>query len=597
MGRVDSRSIKSLSGMLLTTVTLMTASAPAFAQGDPATQQKVVGLVKAAMDAYGNLDLDNATNSLEEALGYAPDLDKTTLARLYVAYGTIRVGGQNDNQGGQHDFVTALCLDNTVAIDPIMSSPDIDTVFAAAKQEATEDQCQVVLGTIVLPADVKLGPPKGKVVDPGVPPCGAHTPIELQKQREELPVYLEVDPMMRTRLAKIVLKFSFDGSPEFHDIVFGPAGPGYGAQVTCDEGQIRLYDPSSISYNIEGYDHLGNLICGFASAQGPQVVAMAPDAPPAPAVPGLPMPKECTPCPPWDQTCGQVAKPKEGEMCDAQGACADGLTCGEAGICEAGGGGSGEARGPGKLYIDILGGISFGAEGKDMSSASFITKNANGDNVIGHPQNQGGFAFSGVPLRLTVGYKIKDWVSVEVGARLDAFEMTTVDKNVQSCWDAANGDLDRINGTGDYDGEPVLSCTTVNHVKPGDAAFDEGVAKQSIALTAPRSEGGEAVESTTPHIGKAWLVNARARFRLLQKGGLQISAFAGLGYGHIMYMVKAGNRAFFPAPGFIDIEVGPSLRYYFNDHGGIALDVPIDAVVGDGWAVNFDVLLGLSVGF
>jgi hypothetical protein len=595
MGRVDSRSVKSLPGVVLVAVTVMLASSSALAQSNPEASQKVVDLVKSAMDAYGNLDLENATNSLEEALGFAPDLDKTTLARLYIAYGTIRVGGSGDNPGGQHDFVTALCLDETVNIDPLMSSPDIDTVFAAAKQEATPDNCQQVLGTIVLPADMKLGPIKGKVVDPGVPACGAFTPLDAQKQRYEVPVYLDVDPMMRSRIAKIVLKFSFDGSPDFRDLAFGPAGMGYGAEITCDEGQIRVYDPTSISFYIEGYDHLGNLICGHASAQGPYMTVMSPDVPPAQAVTGLALPKECAPCPPWDQTCGQTVKPKEGDMCDAQGACAEGLVCGEAGICEAaGGGGSGESRGPKMMYFDLLAGVGVGAQGKDMSSANFITQNDAGENVIGHPNNGGGFAWSGVPLRLVVGYKVLEWLSVEVTGRLDVTKAASFDKSVQSCWDASGHDLDKINGVGDYAGEGALSCTTVDGTPPGDPGFDADLAKQSIALT----NGGDPVESTTPHIGNSWLVNARARFRLLQKGGLQLSAFAGLGYGHIMYMVKsAENQSFFPAPGFFDIEVGPGLAYYFNDHVGIAVDVPIDVIVGDGWALNFDFTVGLSAGF
>jgi hypothetical protein len=586
MDRVAPRLFKSLPGLLLFALAGFFAAKPAAGQANPEAAQKVVELVKSAMDAYGNLDLENATGALEEALGYAPDLDKTTLARLYIAYGTIRVGGSGDNAGGQRDLVTALCLDATVSIDPLMSSPDIDSVFAAARAETTPENCQQVLSTIVLPSDVKLAPPKAKIIEPGVPPCGIHTPLDQQRQRFEVPLYLEADPMLRSRLAKVVLKYSFDGSRDFREMMFTPQGSGYSAQLTCDGGQIRVYDPSGVSYYIEGYDSLGNLICGYASAQGPQVVVMAPDAPNAPAVPGMSIPKECTPCAPWDQTCGQVAKAQEGDVCDAQTPCAEGLKCGDAGICEKEEGKSGEARGPKKFYVDVLGGVGFGAMGVDMSSTSFVDSD---NNTIAHPTSQGGFAWGGVPIRLSVGFKIKDWVSVEAGLRLDVTKLGSVNKDAQSCLDAAGGDESALDS---------LSCLDVDGVGPGDPGFDD-VADQSIALTAPYGDtDSQPVYKTTPHATTSWLVNARARFRLLQKGGLQISAFAGLGYGHIMYLVKGSNdQNFYPAPGFFDIEIGPGLRYYFNDHVGLAVEVPIDLVVGDGWALNFDVALGLSFGF
>ena len=111
-------------------------------------------------------------------------------------------------------------------------------------------------------------------------------------------------------------------------------GPGMGAQITCDEGQIRVYDPSSVSYYIEGYNAGGNLVCGHASNKGPYMVGMAPEADFLHALPGQNPPKECTPCPPWDPTCGTFGKPTEGQSCDPATGCAVGLICGDAGLCE-----------------------------------------------------------------------------------------------------------------------------------------------------------------------------------------------------------------------------------------------------------------------
>jgi hypothetical protein len=590
MGRVDSRSVRSLKGVPWLAIAVLFAAAPALgqAQGNTEAKMKVSGLVKEAMDAYSNLDLAAATGSLEEALGYAPDLDKATLARLYIAYGTIRIGGQGDNAGGQRDFATALCLDAGVMIDPLMSTPDIDAVFTMAKQQATPANCPNVLATIVMPAGTSAGTPKGQAGDPGVPPCGAHTAANELKQRYELPLYMDLDPMMRARLAKLVVKYSFDGSPEYKEIPIAPAGPGFGAQITCDEGQIRLYDPAAIDYYIEGYDRLGNLICGHATAQAPFVVAMTPEAAPLPGVPGLPVPKECTPCPPWDQTCGQTGKPAEGAMCDPAVGCAEGLVCGEAGICEPDKSAGGGPRGPKRFYVNLTGGAGVGVMSQKISFTE-LAKEGDYNIVQSYTKTPSGFAFSGVPLRLVIGVQIIEKLSVELTGRLDLTKMATMDKNNQSCWDAAGGDLDTANG---------LNCTPVDGMGPGTGVlFDDETAKKSVALTSVAS-GGKPVVKSTKHIAKAWLANVRARYNLVQKGGLRFSVFAGLGYGHMIYMVNSGaGGTYYPAPGFFNIEVGPGLAYYFTNNVGLSIEVPIDVLVGDGWAVNFDLALGLSFGF
>jgi hypothetical protein len=563
------------------------AAAPALGQpqGNAEAKLKVSGLVKEAMDAYSNLDLAAATGALEEALGFSPDLDKATLARLYIAYGTIRIGGQGDNASGQRDFATALCLDAGVMIDPLMSTPDIDAVFTMAKQQATPANCPNVLSTIVMPAGATAGPPKGQAGDPGVPPCGAHNAPKEIKQRYELPLYMELDPAMRARLAKLVVRFSFDGSPEYKEIPVVPAGPGFGAQISCDEGQIRLYDPASISYYVEGYDRLGNLICGHATAQSPFVVAMTPEAAPLPGVPGLAVPKECAPCPPWDQACGQAGKPGDGAMCDPAVGCAQGFVCGEAGICEAESGGSSGPKGPKRFYVNLTGGAGVGVMSQKISFTE-IAEEADGDNIVqSYTKTPSGFAFSGVPLRLVVGVQIIEKLAVEITGRLDLTKMATMDKNNQSCWDAAGGDLDTAN---------ELNCTVVDGMGPGGTPFDEEAAKKSVALT----NSDTPVVKSNKHIANAWLVNARARYNLVQKGGLRFSLFAGLGYGHMIYMVNSGaGGTYYPSPGFFNIEVGPGLAYYFTDNVGVTVEVPIDVLVGDGWAVNFDLALGLSFGF
>lgn len=594
MGRVDSRSIKPLSSMLWLAIAVTFAAAPALGEGNAEAKRKVSGLVKEAMDAYSNLDLTAATGALEEALGYAPDLDKATLARLYVAYGTIRIGGSGDNASGQRDFATALCLDSGIMIDPLMSTPDIDAVFMMAKQQATPANCPNVLSTIVLPGGAQAGPPKGGAADPGVPVCGVHTAPTDVKQRYEVPLYMELDPAMQARLAKLVVRYAFDGSPQYKELTVTPSGRGFGAQVSCDEGEIRLYDPATINYYIEGYDRLGNLICGHASAEGPFNVVMTPESSPLPGIAGFPVPQECTQCPPWDKTCGQGAKPGDGEMCDPATGCAEGLVCGEAGICEPDGSAPTGPRGPQKFYVNVSGGVGFGGMSQEITFTTIEDENDD-DVVATYTKKPSGFAFGGVPLRLAIGLQIPklDWLSVEISGRIDVTKFVTSDIDNQSCWDAAGGDIDEANNK---------TCTDVDGMGPTSEPhvdFNDEAAKKSVALT----DSGDPVELATKHIAKAWLANARARFTFLQKpilagGAMRLSAFAGVGYGHIIYKVASpSGDPYYPKPGFVDIEVGAAAIFYFSRNFGLGIELPIDVLVGDGWAVNFDPSVVVSVGF
>jgi len=77
-----------------------------------------------------------------------------------------------------------------------------------------------------------------------------------------------------------------------------------------------------------------------------------------------------------------------------------------------------------------------------------------------------------------------------------------------------------------------------------------------------------------------------------------LSLFAGAGYGHIIYKVASpSGDPYYPKPGFVDIEVGAGIIFYFARNFGLGLELPIDVLVADGWAVNLDPSLVLSFGF
>jgi opacity protein-like surface antigen len=568
--------------LLLSAVLASALLVPALAAAQgPIAQAR--SLVKEAMDAYSSLDLETAQSKLDKALELASEIDEPTLARVYVSYGVLHIGGFTDNAKGQQSFMIALCLDDSIMVDPLLSTPEIDMLFTMAKNQVNPSQCQQTLSTIVTPqggGGTGPGPGPGPGPRPSaqqLPQCGSHqAPVE-QRKKYELPVYLDLATQMHGRVNQLVLKYAFDGGTNYSQIPFQRAGRGFGAQISCDEGQIRIFDPSSIEYFIEGYDRMGNLVCRHGAPEAPLSVAMSPDAPVLPGIPGMAPPKECAPCAPWDTQCLQGSLPGLDEPCDPATGCAEGLICGDAGLCVSdAGGGAGEQVGPEHFYFNL--GIGTGAG--YMTSEMEFDKVASGENsseeyaTIEHVEdNPSGMAWSGLPLRAAAGYYIIPRLAIEVTGRLDLkFDSFT---EPLSCWDANGQDMDEV----------------MSHTCTGDPTTEED-AKKSVAQTS----SGDAVERSEMLI--SWLVNLRARYDVVSQGGLRVGLFGGVGYGNIKYRIAAEDSAYFPRPGFIDIELGANLLYYFVDNYGMGLEIPIDLMVGDGFALNFEIILyPVSVGF
>ncbi|MFO8072338.1 MAG: hypothetical protein R6V85_10735 [Polyangia bacterium] len=582
MSKVHYRSVPAR--LLLSAVLVSALLVPAFAAAQgPIAQAR--SLVKEAMDAYSSLDLETAQSRLDKALELAPEIDEPTLARIYVSYGVLHIGGFTDNAKGQQSFMIALCLDDSIMVDPLLSTPEIDMLFTMAKNQVNPNQCQQTLSTIETPQG---GGGSGQEPVPGpseeqLPQCGSHdAPVE-QRKKYELPVYLELATQMHGQVNQLVLKYAFDGGTNYSQIPFQRAGRGFGAQISCDEGQIRIFDPSSIEYFIEGYDRMGNLVCRHGAPEAPLSVAMSPDAPVLPGIPGMAPPKECAPCAPWDTECLEGSKPGLDEPCDPATGCAEGLVCGEAGLCVSdAGGGAGEQVGPEHFYFNFPGlspvGFAFIKAEMEFDKIASGDKSPKNYSTIEHVEdNPAGAVWSGVPyswpFRLAAGYYVIPRLAIEVTGRIDVkFDSFS---EPLSCWDANNQDMDEV----------------MSHTCTGDPT-DEEDAKESVAMTSD----GEAVERTETLV--SWLVNLRARYDVVSQGGLRVGLFGGVGYGYFKYRIASGHDIYFPMTGFIDIEVGGNLFYYFSDHYGIGAEIPVDLVVGDGLSVNFELALyPVSVGF
>ncbi|MDD5308821.1 MAG: hypothetical protein PHU25_16020 [Deltaproteobacteria bacterium] len=584
MKQIASRPFVSLFSAML----LVALLCPTLARAQAANVQ-ALGLVRQAMEAYSNLNLDQARAQLDQALALAPQLDKPTLARIHASYGIVWIGGFTDNAKGQQSFLVGLCLDNTILVDPLLSTPEIDMMFSLSKQQVNPATCQTALAGVVTPGPVTPAPVGGvpgmvpqPAEQPAAPPvepsCGTHNAPEEQKQKTELPIYVELDSSMIGRVTRLTAKYAFDANQKYTDLPLSMVGNGYGAMISCEQGKIHEFDPKTIAYYVEGYDSQNHRLCTIGTKEMPNEVRMMPEvAIPVEGLPGMPPPKECKPCPPWDETCKKgAALPGIDEPCTKSQGCQEELVCGESGLCESSPE-SAKTGGPSAFYINPSFGAGFGYMTKDKPLRSISGKGA-ATKLVEKKYSISGMAFGGLPIRLAVGFFTIPELSIEVSGRFDAW--VSSEKSLKSCYEL------QLEQGGKYSD---LNCKP--SINESDPAADEK-AKQSVAI----DENNNTLMKSSTQI--AWLVNARVRYALVSGDALRISAFVGIGYGFIKYRIATnGGDPYFPMPGMVDIEVGPSILYYFTPNVGIGAEVPIDFIVGDGFGFNFDPSLVLSFGY
>src|SRR5690606_19680650 len=101
------------------------------------TLSQILDLNRQAMEAYQMLELEQAQQQLERALQLAQQRGVTgaPLARTYLNLGVVAVGGFGDNGRGMQYFRQALGVDPNISLDPLTSTPEIQTVFNLARQQ------------------------------------------------------------------------------------------------------------------------------------------------------------------------------------------------------------------------------------------------------------------------------------------------------------------------------------------------------------------------------------------------------------------------------------------------------------------------------
>lgn len=313
--------------------------------------QRLLDLNRQAMDAYTNLEVDDAKVKLEEAISVAEtgNVRGAPLARTYLNLGVVFVGGYGDNAQGLQYFMQALEIDTNAQLDPLTSTPDIQTVFNLAKSRVDSTNRTQEPDGNNRGRNTRPPPPQSEV-----PGTLNHTPAAEQLAQTALPVYVTGTQ----DASSVYLYYKSTGNRDFTRVQMTPIAEGFGFEIPCAD----VFAPH-VQYYIAAFGADGAPV-GFAGTQQSPVtvpVVTARTGPP-PALPGRSPPETCAEqeCPPGMAGCssGGGGTHGLGDTCAQSSECVSGLTCTD-NFCMAAGDGQGdEPDGPSssdapRFFLDL----------------------------------------------------------------------------------------------------------------------------------------------------------------------------------------------------------------------------------------------------
>lgn len=286
--------------------------------------RRVLELNRQAMDAYLNLEVEDAMDALNQALEAARrgNVTGSQLARTHANMGIVAVGGFGDNSAGLQHFVDAIEADPNVELDPLSSTPDIQSVFTLARSRAgggSTNNNNTNNGEVI-----EIQRPTG----PGQIP---HRPVTEQLNNTALPIFVDVPG--NASVGGISVFYKAPGMRDFRQVEMRRMEGGYGLELPCAEIMAPL-----VSYYVVARDEDGETMGTAGDAETPfSVQIVSQRSMPPPALPGAPPPEQCTDteCPPGMSGCSDGGTAGLGDTCVTSQDCRSGLSC-EDNFCIAG---------------------------------------------------------------------------------------------------------------------------------------------------------------------------------------------------------------------------------------------------------------------
>jgi hypothetical protein len=295
--------MRALCGALV--VALLLISGSAFAQ-NKAVETQAKALQKKAMEEdYLNVDLDKATDKLNQAISKCgTDKCSATLRALLRRDLATVYSAANKKEEALATMVEALKADVSIQLDPNYKTKEIEAIYATAKTG------------------------KGGGGGGGTPSGDfTHTPAEEQAVRTPLPVYVEYGGS--EAVTKIVVKYKGFGMTEYKTLELKKMGTGWGANIPCADVQ-----QGDVQYYIQGFNANNDPVATGGDRNNPYKVAIkktiSGDAPHLPGQQPVAQCAETGDCPPDFPGC------KKGVAADTDNLKGEGEDCEEDAQCKSG---------------------------------------------------------------------------------------------------------------------------------------------------------------------------------------------------------------------------------------------------------------------
>jgi tetratricopeptide (TPR) repeat protein len=236
--------------------------------------QKVVELNKKALAAYANLDVEEATKLLKQALDLCAtaQMEKHPLAaRTHVHLGVVYVAGLKQRDQGMDEFKKALRVDPTIKITKGMLSPEVQSAFAEASMDVSEGGA----GEGNTPAAAETKPQSAESAQPAEPAQSAssvgsaivHTAVTASAVGQPITIQAEVPASLAAE--RVVLAYRPDGASDFvtreMDAVEG--SDAYQSQIPAE-----ATSGASVAYYLQAQDGQGQLLAQNGEAADPHIV-------------------------------------------------------------------------------------------------------------------------------------------------------------------------------------------------------------------------------------------------------------------------------------------------------------------------------------
>ncbi len=599
--------------ILVLAVGLVLWTGEARAQMNPQTQ--ALQLNQQAMAAYANLQIPTALALLQQAASICMqyNIRGEALARTYLNMGVIEAGGNQNNASAMEHFKKAVCVDNTILLDPLNSTPEIETLFNMARNQARAAGCAGSQPTPPPPPTVYPPPPQRQPPPqqqptpppPQQPPTQSgllrHQPVTQQLRLIPIPLFVDVNP--NVQVGQVVLFYRTLGERIFQQVPMNQHQQGYAATIGCDV--LQTFDPTGLEYYIAVLDP-GNQLLGTAGTEAQphrvavvQTLTIAP-----PALPGAASPDKCIEdCPPWNPDCNKACK-QLGDLCDSSSECCSGMVCVEETCTESEGGGGGD---DGDFDPTVRISVAFGTgtgiiPGGDVNPYNQVSKTPNPvyEDHINDPENYDpgqlsistAFAWSKLHLRLNTMFyltpKILLGLSFRGGLPLDPHgDVLPIAPTVLASMafrmvgeGTDKFELDGLVGLGGgiiYHRIPYKDCKKWT-LSPGSPWYDDSDGAPDEQYGCSQYYNDESDDEYETAMGApSW-------------GALDRTTDAWDG------VTQAVDKAFFREAGKFVIEAGIDGYIWFVNNFGLNVGIIADIYIPE-FALNFDFQLGVALRF